>query len=130
MRDFLTQNNFQRISRRLSRRNLLALAGGTGVLLCCPYVIARASREPVWTNGNPFSLGVAAGDPSPNGFVLWTRLALNPLSQDPSSPGGLTSEDLPVDYEISTDSGLQNIIRRGQATAEKRYAYSVHVEIK
>ena len=130
MRDFLTQNNFQRISRRLSRRNLLAMAGGTGVLLCCPYVIARTSSEPVWTNGNPFSLGVAAGDPSPNGFVLWTRLAPNPLSQDPSSPGGLTSEDLPVDYEISTDSRLQNIIRRGQAPAEKRYAHSVHVEIK
>jgi PhoD-like phosphatase, N-terminal domain len=28
---------------------------------------------------NPFSLGVMSGDPSPDGFVLWTRLAPDPL---------------------------------------------------
>ena len=27
----------------------------------------------------PFSLGVASGDPSADGFVLWTRLAPDPL---------------------------------------------------
>ena len=27
----------------------------------------------------PFSLGVASGDPSPDGVVLWTRLAPDPL---------------------------------------------------
>ena len=29
----------------------------------------------------PFSLGVAAGDPSPDGFVIWTRLAPEPLDR-------------------------------------------------
>jgi alkaline phosphatase D len=28
----------------------------------------------------PFSLGVMSGDPSPDGFVLWTRLAPDPLT--------------------------------------------------
>ena len=28
---------------------------------------------------NPFSLGVASGDPAPDGVVLWTRLAPDPL---------------------------------------------------
>jgi alkaline phosphatase D len=34
---------------------------------------------------NPFTLGVASGDPSANGIVLWTRLAPNPA--DPASLG-------------------------------------------
>ena len=29
---------------------------------------------------NPFSLGVASGDPAPDGVVLWTRLAPDPLN--------------------------------------------------
>jgi len=110
---------------------LLSLTGSTVVLLSCPYVLARTSRaESVWTDENPFSLGVAVGDPSPDGFVLWTRLAPNPLSQDPTSPDGLTNGDLSVDYEISTHPSLRSIIRRGQATADKLYAHSIHVEIK
>ena len=28
----------------------------------------------------PFTLGVASGDPSPDGIVLWTRLAPDPLN--------------------------------------------------
>ena len=31
--------------------------------------------------GYPFSLGVASGDPSPDGFVLWTKLAPKPLER-------------------------------------------------
>ena len=31
---------------------------------------------------NPFSLGVASGDPLPDGVVLWTRLAPQPLAED------------------------------------------------
>jgi len=35
----------------------------------------------------PFSLGVASGDPAPDGFVLWTRPAPDPLAPDPTTPG-------------------------------------------
>ncbi|MER6581192.1 PhoD-like phosphatase N-terminal domain-containing protein, partial [Nonomuraea sp. NPDC001023] len=31
---------------------------------------------------DPFTLGVASGDPSADGFVLWTRLAVDPLGGD------------------------------------------------
>ncbi|HTO55264.1 MAG TPA: PhoD-like phosphatase N-terminal domain-containing protein, partial [Myxococcota bacterium] len=34
---------------------------------------------PLWPGGDPFSLGVASGEPAPDGFVLWTRLAPDPL---------------------------------------------------
>ena len=30
-------------------------------------------------SGYPFKLGVASGDPAADGFVLWTRLAPDPL---------------------------------------------------
>src|SRR3954451_11919935 len=39
-----------------------------------------------WRDGDPFSLGVAAGSPATDGFVLWTRLAPQPLSSDPDAP--------------------------------------------
>ena len=29
----------------------------------------------------PFSLGVAAGDPASDGFVIWTRLAPRPMER-------------------------------------------------
>src|SRR5215813_15552935 len=131
MRYFYPQSAFNCARRRLSRRNLLSLAGTTAAVIACPYVIVRQSHaETFGMDGNPFSLGVAAGDTSPDGFVLWTRLAPNPLSQDPNAPGGLTSGDLSVEYEIATDSSLRNIVRQGQAIAERRYAHSVHVEIR
>ena len=44
-----------------------------------PTAAARVPFE------NPFSLGVASGDPSPDGFVLWTRLARLPLDDDASA---------------------------------------------
>jgi alkaline phosphatase D len=32
--------------------------------------------------GDPFALGIASGGPWPDGFVTWTRLALQPLAED------------------------------------------------
>ncbi len=41
---------------------------------------------------NPFRLGVASGDPAPDGFVLWTRL-ISPVLQKP----------VPVRWVVATD---------------------------
>ena len=38
----------------------------------------------------PFSLGVTSGDPSPDGFVLWTRLAPDPLNNGGMEPARST----------------------------------------
>ena len=35
-----------------------------------------AWSNPLAMQSNPFALGVASGDPAPDGVVLWTRLAL------------------------------------------------------
>ena len=38
----------------------------------------------------PFTLGVASGDPVPDGVVLWTRLAPDPLVPGGGMPGHAT----------------------------------------
>lgn len=50
------------------RRLLIAGAGLAAAGLLSPF--ARANSSP-----DPFTLGVAAGDPLADGFVIWTRLA-------------------------------------------------------
>ena len=56
---------------------------------------AAATQLPRWAwsnapalQSNPFALGVASGDPAPDGVVLWTRLVL----ADPATPVHLAGE--------------------------------------
>lgn len=72
----------------------------------------------------PFQLGVASGDPSPDGFVLWTRLA-----PDPATGGGMPSQDVQVDWQVASDENMSRVIHQGSATASPQLAHSVHVEI-
>jgi len=118
------------MTNRLSRRSFLRAAGGTATgLIAAPALIGCAGEPRRWSSGDPFTLGVAAGDPAPDGFVLWTRLAPEPLSADPAAPGGMTGGYVQVAYEIATEPEMRNIVRRGAELAEPAYAYSVHAEI-
>ncbi len=94
------------------------------VAVAAPSFVGRAAGdERRWPNGTPFTLGVAAGCPRPSGFVLWTRLAPQPLSSDPDRPGGLSGAPITVAYEIARDPALRDVVRRGSAVAEPEYAY-------
>lgn len=73
----------------------------------------------------PFALGIASGDPSPDGFVIWTRLAPDPLE----AHGGMAMAPMPVDWEVASDDRFANIVARGQAIARPETAHSVHVEV-
>jgi alkaline phosphatase D len=110
---------------RLSRRMFL---GATACAVAGPALIGRATAQRSWQH-DPFSLGVAAGSPSPDGFALWTRLAPEPQNYDPLAPAGLSGDTLTVDYEIATDPQMRSLVRRGNAVADARYAHSVHAEI-
>ena len=108
--------------RAFLRRCAVAAAGS--------IVLPRWARaNPSWSNGDPFSLGVASGTPSADGFVLWTRLAPQPLSNDPDQPGGVRPDRYALRYEIATDPALRNVVRTGEAPADAPFAYSAHVEI-
>jgi alkaline phosphatase D len=117
-----------RVLRSSSRRAFLqrcAIATSAGLL---PRGL-RAAATPSWSNGDPFSLGVAAGTPAADGCVLWTRLAPDPLSRDPETPGGVMPARYAVRYEIATDPQMRRVVQRGEAIADPGLAYSVHVEV-
>jgi alkaline phosphatase D len=117
------------LPHHLTRRHLISGAASAGLALIAAPALPRSARAQSWLAGNPFSLGVASGAPRSDGFVLWTRLAPEPLSANPETPGGMRGADVAVDYEIATDAGLHDVVRKGEATAERAFAYSVHLDV-
>ncbi|WP_028057839.1 alkaline phosphatase D family protein [Candidatus Solirubrobacter pratensis] len=111
--------------RRISRRTLLRTGGSlaAGAAFSGPLV-SRALAAPPFA-GDPFSLGIASGDPLPDGIVLWTRLAPDPTRGD----GGMKSEAYGVRFELARDEGFNRIVRRGAVEAVPEEAHSVHVEL-
>jgi alkaline phosphatase D len=73
----------------------------------------------------PFTLGVASGAPTASGFVIWTRLAPDPLSG-----GGLGPESHEVRWEVARDEKFARIVKRGTATAQASRAHALHVEVE
>ncbi|MFY1621503.1 alkaline phosphatase D family protein, partial [Micromonospora sp. WMMD736] len=76
---------------------------------------------------DPFTLGVASGDPTPDGVVLWTRLAPRPLDSD--GLGGMGSRPVEVGWEVANDDRFAKLVRHGTAVATPEFAHSVHVEL-
>jgi len=114
--------------RNLNRRTFILggiAAGGlaaTGTGLAMPRG-ARAATTPL---PYPFTLGVASGDPSPDGFVLWTRLAPGPLAID--GLGGMPDRDVEVTWEVATDEAMTDVVASGTVVAVQTSSHSVHVE--
>jgi alkaline phosphatase D len=111
--------------RTLDRRGFLTLAGAAGVAAATQSPLARAGRDARRVTGYPFTLGVASGDPAPDGAVLWTRLAPAPLSG-----GGMPRRRVPVAYEVAQDERFRRVVRRGDAQARPELGHSVHVELE
>ncbi len=110
----------------LTRRRLLSSAGGLAALatlsaLPGDLAWARSAR----LDGNPFTLGVAAGDPLPHGAVLWTRLAPQP----PEPSGGMAEERVRVRWEVAADEDMRQLVRSGEVAATPALGHSVHVEV-
>lgn len=107
----------------VSRRRLLTLAGAgalavTGVATA-PMVYATTNKG----TPDPFTLGVASGEPRPDSVVLWTRLAPDPLA-----PGSGLPASVKVDWELAKDERMTRIVRRGTAIATAGLGHSVHIE--
>ena len=107
----------------LNRRHLLkALAGSTGLYLTDSLTHA-ALAVPVFMN-NPFGLGIASGDPSATGVVLWTKIIPEPLA-----PGaGIPRQRFEVEWEIATDEGMRDVVAKGMETAWPELGHAIHAE--
>lgn len=82
--------------------------------------VARCSSD-------PFTLGVASGDPTPDGVVLWTRLATDPLA--PDGLGGLGGRRTEVQWQLAQDERFARVVATGTATAAPERGHAVHVEV-
>jgi alkaline phosphatase D len=110
------------LSRRAFVRGAAAAAG--------LVVVGRLPRA--WAAGtgaalDPFSLGVASGDPTSYGVVLWTRLAPDPLA--PGGAGGMPPSPVNVRYEIALDDQMRQVVKRGVVTARPETAHTVKAEV-
>ena len=113
----------------LTRRRFVTGAAASTLALVTAPALLRSAAAQSWRAGDPFSLGVASGAPRPDGFVLWMRLAPEPLSSNPETPGGMSGGDVIVGYEIATDPAMHDVVRHGETVAEQAFAYSVHLDV-
>lgn len=74
---------------------------------------------------DPFTLGVASGDVTPTGGILWTRLAPRPMEAE----GGMEGVRTVVTWDVADDDTFKKIVKTGRATAAPELSYSVHVDV-
>jgi alkaline phosphatase D len=124
MLDLLKLRDAARFEGGVSRRLFLAYAAS---LSAVPLLVRRspAATRRIQFSDDPFSVGVASGDPTENGVVIWTRLAPRPLEPG----GGLPPEDVEVTWEVAEDESMRRIASRGMTVATPDLGHSVHVEL-
>jgi len=123
----LPQSVLRAAARRdggVSRRTLLSYASA----LAATPLLGRAAtaRTPHAFREDPFTLGVASGDPDATSVALWTRLAPRPLEPG----GGLAPEALKVQWELAEDEALSRVVASGTTIATPQLGHSVHVEVE
>ncbi|WP_431986460.1 alkaline phosphatase D family protein [Streptomyces griseoflavus] len=117
-------------ARHLARRRFLT-AGAAAALAFTTQLPARgafaASRlDAARISEDPFTLGVASGDPLPDSVLIWTRLAPAPFEPD----GGLGQQRVEVSWEVALDESFVLVVRSGTALAYPEYAHSVRVDVR
>ncbi len=75
---------------------------------------------------NPFTLGVASGDPTSDSCVIWTRLAPDPLAPQ----GGMPGLRAVIGWEVAHDEGFGNVVRQGRYTCAPELGFSAHVDVQ
>jgi alkaline phosphatase D len=118
-----------------TRRQVLVGLSAAALAACRPrgtgsgggYVFGIADPDPI--PGLPdglFALGVASGDPTPDGVVLWTRLAPTPLAER----GGMPDETVSVRWQVATDPDFAVLVADGVVATSAAVAHSLHIDVK
>ena len=97
----------------ITRRGLLVGMAAVGLSACLPRGMGSGSTFHGYADPSDslpsglFALGVACGDPTPDGFVLWTRLAPSPLDD----LGGMPDRSVLVRWQVASDAGFSTTSR-------------------
>jgi len=115
--------------RPLNRRSFVLGGAAAGAGLATRPLFAQTPSAPIATpvfGETPFTLGIASGEPLPDGVVLWTRLAPHPFDVQ----GGMAPDSVEVRWQVADDEGMTQIVQQGVAVAEAHWGHSVHVEVE
>lgn len=105
------------LTSSLSRRAVLA--GGAGAAAVAGVATAAPAAQL-----DAFQHGVASGDPLPRAVVLWTRVTPNP----DAIPGSGSGPRVHVTWEVATDRGFRDVVRRGRTTTSAARDHTVKVD--
>lgn len=103
----------------LTRRDLLRAGRDIAGCIALSALPGDAAQDPRLPE-NPFTLGVASGDPLPDGIVLWTRLASAAVGRRRSAT---------VRWQVAEDERFTRIARQGTSLAPAPLGHSVHAEV-
>lgn len=117
-------------ARHLGRRRFLTVTGAAAALafatnLPTAGAAGAAEMDARKIADDPFTLGVASGDPQPDSVLLWTRLA--PAPYEPG--GGLPNQRVIVEWELAHDARFQRVARRGFEITHPEFNHTLHVEV-
>src|SRR5262245_5978321 len=102
--------------RPLTRRSFLAATSSLAAAALWSSRAAGAVLQNPKFADHPFALGVASGDPSPRGVVLWTRLAPKPLEG-----GGMPEAPVAVAWQVAEDEQMTKVVKSGTTTATAEF---------
>jgi alkaline phosphatase D len=108
----------------ISRRLFLSYSAALAALPSLATRTIAADRK-VTFGADPFSLGVASGDPAARSVLLWTKLAPMPHNPD----GGMKPEAVSVSWEVAEDDAMKKVVARGTSIATPQLGHSVHAEV-
>ncbi|MEO1016548.1 MAG: alkaline phosphatase D family protein, partial [Pseudomonadota bacterium] len=106
------------------RRRFLQGLGASMALTVGDTALRKVWAQPVFRH-YPFNLGVASGEPTATGVVLWTRIA-----PEPFVGGGMPNQAVPVQWELANDEDMEDIVQQGETIAPPELGHAVHVEVE
>ncbi|GGW47610.1 alkaline phosphatase D family protein [Streptomyces griseoloalbus] len=118
-------------ARHLARRRFLTVTAAAAALAFTTNLPTRGAfaaprLHTARITDDPFTLGVASGDPLPDSVLIWTRLAPVPFEPD----GGLGQQRVDVSWEVALDEAFALVVRQGTAAAHPEYGHSVRVDVQ
>lgn len=116
---------FELFGRRGSRRDFLRVGAGAVALVALGGLPGCTAGRRLRTVDRPFRLGVASGDPTAGGVVLWTRLDGGALEAQ-----GAHLDPVAVRWELAADDAFRRVVRTGSTDARPELGHSIHVEVE